>query len=40
MLERHQRHTSVIGTHGVHREFIVYDGMQAYPEYKICYKRE
>lgn len=24
------RHTSVIGTAGHHREFIVYDGMQAY----------
>ena len=34
------RHTSVVGTHGRHREFIVYDGMQAYPEYEIRYRRD
>eukprot|EP00729_Bicosta_minor_P010995 gene10995-35625_t len=33
------RHTSLIGEHGHHREFIVYDGLQAYPEYLILYKR-
>jgi hypothetical protein len=34
------RHTSVVGEHGHHREFIVYDGLQAYPEYLVVYKRK
>eukprot|EP00041_Stephanoeca_diplocostata_P039076 m.1585294 g.1585294 ORF g.1585294 m.1585294 type:complete len:489 (+) comp25323_c0_seq3:2962-4428(+) len=35
-----QPRTSVIGTHGQHKEFVIYDGMQAYPEYHIVYERE
>ena len=33
------RFTAVVGCHGHHREFIVYDGLQAYPEYLVKYRR-
>ncbi len=33
------RYSSLLGLVGVHREFVVYDGSQAYPEYYIQYRR-
>jgi len=34
------RHTSVVGEAGQHREFIVYDGTQAFPEYIVKFVRQ
>lgn len=33
------RYSSLLGLKGAHREFIVFDGGQAYPEFLITYKR-
>jgi hypothetical protein len=33
------RYSSLLGLAGAHREFIVFDGGQAYPEFLITYKR-
>ncbi len=33
------RYSSLLGLAGYHREFVVYDGSQAYPEYYIQYRR-
>ena len=33
------RYSSLLGLFGVHREFVVYDGRQAYPEYLVHYQR-
>ena len=34
------RYSSLLGLAGVHREFVVYDGSQAYPEYLVHYCRK
>ena len=33
------RYSALLGLYGQHREFVVYDGHQAYPEYLVHYRR-